>query len=243
MKFLKLLKKGSRALKNRKAMYINERHRNNLDGSFYYDFEIVQNTENSENEVGTNIENKEEPLKKEITVKKSATVLLIENTEEVRQYEKELKVIINKILNKKDSIAYVLQIGQDIKKLDVFDSAKILDVVDSLLLTSNENVTKNMLDGILEVNKIIDNIQRSKIQLNKGNVIQNIIIEETDLLYLGSINVTKNEVEDKIIQNTILKLRKTNVKTKCLCLKDSQCVAAAYLGFESIGHLISDFYL
>ena len=173
-------------------------------------------------------EKKRKVFRRSVPETKDRFFLIIENTEEVRKYTENIQFLIkHKILRPlaNSTLLYVMQIGESPNEQKLVRPDEVQ--VDVLLQENPSNKEfKTLTQGIEQMyDLLIHELE-----------IEDIEVDKIQLFYIGSMDFDLSE--RKMISERMSAMRKKYLaKTKCITIKDWQCVNAAYCGFQEMGHL------
>lgn len=183
------------------------------------------------------------PSIKPVIPKKDVIAFVVENSSETLLIKDSIEKLIKKIADsKKDSIFLFIKTGNAQKSYAYLNYDDVIkqDIISSLITSSEYQENVNLAAALFYLKNTFKffasgtfTFKNEKYRLNNCSI-----------LCIGSSSFsTENDVADISIQ-CIKELRQIpELKNfKYFCVKDSDCIKVASLGFPVVGHIISDFY-
>ena len=176
--------------------------------------------------------------------KKTVIFFVIEDTVDVKKYANQINAITKRIIKENDSelFSFMVPNGKD-TQINLL-SASLIErdkTVESILKSDDKTeISVKLLDPLRNIAYFLEYVKKSFGKIYRGK--SEFYVEKCKIIFIGTGEYEKNLQQDvteliKFINNQTL------VKTmKYFCMKDSQTVNAAKLGFPVIGHIEYDFY-
>lgn len=176
--------------------------------------------------------------------KKTVIFFVIEDTVEVKEYANQIKAIIKRIVKENDLalFSFMNTSGNSIK-VDLLSASLIERDKPVETILNSDDKTENSVKLIKPLRNIayfLEYVKKSFGKIKRGK--SEFYVEKCKIIFIGTGKYEIDLQHDlaeliKFINNQAL------VKTmKYFCMKDTQTIDAAKLGFPVIGHIEYDFY-
>ena len=195
---------------------------------------------------GSDFGKRSSPWRSSIPVipEKDVYAFIVENSSDtLTQREKIINIISQTVEKNKDAIFIFVRVGNNQTPYLPMDykSVKDKDIVCTLISEEiNEDTTPNLVSALFYLANNLkvfdaDTFSFGKTKYKLGNC---------SIVCIGTGACMQNEDSNRIISSCIYKLQNiSKLKTfKYFCIKDTDSIKVATLGFPVIGHIIPDFY-
>ena len=181
------------------------------------------------------------PIRKE---KKDVIIFAVENSAMVNQYKNEIGKILSKIAKDNDKCLFLfLRAGNNKKYFNIMDYDKMAEekTIESLFEPCEEEAANvDYLDVLKHVDNFLSPLQLLDLEYkDKKYDIQN---KSIIFFGTGTYNLSEQDEDEARRLMKRIKLRNNMRTIRYFCIKDSQTVNVAALGFPVIGHIVADFY-
>lgn len=181
------------------------------------------------------------PIRKE---KKDVIIFAVENSSMVNQYKNEIGKILAKIAKDNDSCLFLfLRVGNNKKYFNIMDYDKMKEekTIESLFESCEDEASEvDYLDVLKHMDNFLSPLQLLDLEYkDKKYDIQN-----KSIIFFGTGSYNLSEQDEDEVRRLMkrIKLRNSMRTIRYFCMKDSQTINVAALGFPVIGHIVADFY-
>ena len=183
------------------------------------------------------------PYKAPPIQQKEVIAFIVENSDEVFKYKNDVLRILNNIIESKKSALFLfVRIGNCGEFYELMEHSDVTyyDFTADLLTDSNSKEKVSLTEAMFHVKSVF------KKQLLPNFTFKNVPynLSSCSVICIGSSITEQDNFEKKVTMSCIddFKELKKLKGIKYFCVKDSDAVYAASLGFPTIGHIISNYY-
>lgn len=174
---------------------------------------------------------------------KEVFAFIVENSEATFGRRENIINIISQIVErKKDAIFLFVRVGNNQKTFLPMDYScvKTKNVIDSLVTESETDELPSLASALFYLSNNLNVFANDTFSFNMTKY----KLSSCSIVCVGTGSYSFAEDSHRIVASCITKLQSiSKLKTfKYFCIKDSDAIRVASLGFPVIGHIISDFY-
>lgn len=181
-----------------------------------------------------NTEAEKKPYFFKETLHKTLTILLIEDSKEMYEFNKEIVELSKRAVG--DNLAVIIHYGKEIENPGLYYPGQVDE--DALICLNEKGTSLCFYDAIIHLETIVDD---SVFHIVEGKT-KKYEIENVEIVGFstGIDNISKSTIKEAY--EAFKKIsEKTKVTNKCFCISEDNFISLASIGFHSIGRIKTNF--